>query len=79
MYIDSEAPKIYKEINSDNYLSNCYNHLTKIKGIHFFFILIEIILNIIQELETILRSYQLNFNEKNKPELNLVTFITIEL
>ena len=78
MYIDSEAPKIYKEINSDNYLSNCYNHLTKIKGIHFFFILIEIILNIIQELETILRSYQLDFNEKNKPELNLVTFITIE-
>ena len=49
------APKIYEKINSDNYLINSYEHLTRIKTVHFLFILIEIIINTIQELEIFLR------------------------
>ena len=49
------APKIYEKINSDNYLINSYEHLTRIKTVHFIFILIEMIINTIQELEIFLR------------------------
>ena len=77
MYIDIETPKIYKEINTDNYLINCYNHLTKIKGIHFIFLLIEIFFNIILELETFIRGYKLKI-DNNNPKLNLVSIITIK-
>lgn len=30
------APKIYEKINSDNYLINSYEHLTRIKTVHFY-------------------------------------------
>ena len=56
-------PSIYKKIDSDNYLTNSYNHLTRSKVIYFFFILIEIIINISQELETFLGGFN---SEKNK-------------
>ena len=49
------VPKIYEKINSDNYLINSYEHLTQIKTVHFLFILIEMIINTIQELEIFLR------------------------
>ena len=45
------SPNIYKLINYDNYLVNSYKHLTKVKSIHFLFILIEIMINIFQEIE----------------------------
>ena len=48
---DFYFPKIYKKINSDNYLINCYNHLTKIKTIHFIFISMEMLINFFQEFE----------------------------
>jgi len=48
-------PKIYEKINSDNYLINSYEHLTQIKAVHFLFILIEMIINTIQELEIFLK------------------------
>jgi hypothetical protein len=57
MSTDIEKPDINKKINSDNYFSNCYIHLTKIKQIHFVFILIEILLNIFEELETFLGEF----------------------
>ena len=37
---DLEFHKISKDINSDNYLINCYNHLTRLKIIHFLMIII---------------------------------------
>jgi len=49
------TPKIYEKINSDNYLINSYEHLTRIKALHFLFILIEMIINTFQELEIFLR------------------------
>ena len=60
MYLENEVPNISKEINSNNYLLNCYKYLTKIKGIHFLLILIELLLNIFQELETYIRGYKLD-------------------
>ena len=72
MIYDNDVPKIYKEINSDNYLLNSYKNITRVKEIHFILILIELLLNIIQELETFVRGYRLDNNEEN---LNLVSFI----
>ena len=72
-----DVPKIYKYINNDNYLSNCYKHLTKIKGIHFLFILIELLLNILQELEAFSRNFILNNLSQDKTNLNIISFFTI--
>ena len=65
------SPNIYKLINYDNYLVNSYKHLTKVKSIHFLFILIEIMINIFQELEIFFKvfcseeiHYSLNFISK---------------
>ena len=69
---DMEAPKIYKEINSDNYLINSYRHLIKSKAFHFIFILIEILIIIIQELEIFIRGFN---SEKQKKGLNYISFI----
>ena len=76
MIYGKDVPKIYKEINSHNYLINCYKHLTRIKGIHFLFILIELLLNIFQELETFVRNFRLdNISKNDKNKLNLVSII----
>ena len=64
---------IYKKITSDNYLINSYNHLTRSKVIHFFFILIEIIINILQELETFLGGFN---SDKNEGVLNYISYLT---
>ena len=63
--IDIEKPKIYKKINSENYLVNCYKYLMRTKTILFILILIEMILNLIQQLETYLKLSILE-NSKNK-------------
>ena len=76
MSIDIQTPDINKKINSDNYFSNCYIHLTKIKQIHFIFILIEILLNIFQELETILGGFNINNITNANTGLNLVSGLT---
>ena len=77
MSFDEEDPKIYKNIVSNNYLSNSYAHLTRIKGIHFLFTLIEILLNIFLELETFIRNYNLENITNNNTDLNIVSYITI--
>ena len=75
---DFEIPKISKALNSDNYLLNCYNNLIKIKGIHFLFILIEILLNIIYEIEIMTKDTQYEYTSylSNKNfRLNFVSSI----
>ena len=75
MSSDTENLQIYKKINRDNYFSNSYIHLTKIKEIHFLFILIEILLNIFEELETFLRGFNSENITKNDTGLNYFSFI----
>ena len=72
---DFENPIFSGKINSNNYFINCYTHLSRIKGIHFLFILIEILLNIFYELETFLGDFHLLKTQKNKKELNIASFI----
>ena len=67
------VPKIYEKINSDNYLINSYEHLTQIKTVHFLFILIEMIINTIQELEIFLRDLS------SKEIKNNVNYIYLDL
>ena len=76
MSIDIETPDINKKINSNNYFSNCYIHLTKIKQIHVLDILIEILLNIFQELEIIVRGFDINNITKTHTGLNYISGIT---
>ena len=71
-----EIPKISKEINSDNYLLNCYLNLTRIKEIHLLFVLIEILLNIFYELEIFMRGFQFQEIDEKKSGLNFVLSIT---
>ena len=73
---DIEIPDINKKLNSNNYFSNCYIHLTKKKQIHFIFLLIEILLNIFQELEIILRGFYLSNTTNTNIGLNFVSIIT---
>ena len=77
MFFDEDTPIIYQKIISDNYLSNCYVHLTKKKIIHFLFLLIEILLTIFQELEVFIRSFQLENINNNNFDLNIVSFISL--
>ena len=69
---NNEIPQISKDINRDNYFVNCYTHLTRAKELHFLFILIEMTLNIIYELEIYLRGFDL---KKVHNSLNLVSYI----
>ena len=70
---DYKIPSIYNKISSDNYLINSYNHLTRRKSIHFLFIIIEMLINILQEIETFLRGFS---SEKIKTDLNYISYIT---
>ena len=67
-----EISKIDKNINSDNYLINCYENLIKIKVVHFLFILIEILLNALQELEVFIRGFNAENATKKNTGLNFV-------
>ena len=71
-----ETSKIDKNINSDNYLINCYENLIKIKAVHFLFILIEILLNILQELEVFIRGFTAENITKENTGLNFFSLLT---
>ena len=58
MSVSEETSKINHNIDSDNYLLNSYYHLIKNKEIHILLIIIEILLNILQELEVLLKGYK---------------------
>ena len=76
MSYNDEVPKLYKDISNNNYLSNCYMHLTKIKEIHFLLLLIEILLNIFKELEIFLSGYKMENLKNDETGLNFVSYIT---
>ena len=61
---DIVVPKLYQKMNSDNYFVNCYKYLIRSKSIHFLFILIEMLLNIIQELETFIKGFNIKNNQQ---------------
>ena len=73
---DIEISKIDKNINSDNYLINCYENLIRIKVVHFLFLLIEILLNVLQELEVFIRGFVTENNTKKNTGLNFVSLCT---
>ena len=72
---DSVIPKIYKEINSDNYLVNCYKYIIRSKALHFLFILIELLLNIFQELETFIKDYDSKTVNKNLKYISIISIL----
>ena len=76
---DSDIKKIYKNISRSNYLSNCYRHLTESKIIHFLLILIEVLLNLIQELDILLRDFIFEKEEQKINKLSLISYITIKI
>ena len=57
---DMDIRYIHSKIISNNYLSNCYRNLTRSKIVHFIFILIETLLNILNILNIILNGYYRN-------------------
>ena len=71
MSVSEETSKINHSINSDNYLLNSYYHLIKNKEIHILLIIIEILLNILQELEVLLKDYKFS---KKFIVYNITTF-----
>ena len=71
---DLYSPKFQIEINSDNYLVNCYKSIAKTKAIHFLFILIEIFMNFFQEIELDLKNVS---SDEIKLDLNYIRKITI--
>ena len=73
---DIEISKIDKNINSDNYLINCYENLIRTKVVYFVFILIEILLNILQELELFIRGFKEENISKKNMGLNFVSLLT---
>jgi len=73
---DVEISKFDKDIKSDNYFLNCYENLIKIKVIHFLFILIEILLNLLQELEVFIRGFGTENITKKNTGLNFILNLT---
>ena len=71
---DFYSPKFQMQINSDNYLVNCYKYMAKAKTIHFLFIIIEIFMNFFQEIELDLKNAN---SDKIKLDLNYIRKITI--
>ena len=70
--------KIYILNNYENYLINSYLCLTRIKSVHFLFILIEILLNIFQELDIFVNGLKLVNISNTDFNFNVVSLITRE-
>ena len=73
---DIEIIKIDKKINSDNYFINCYKNFIRTKLAHFLFILIEILLNVLQELEVFIRGFKSENISKKNTGLNFISLLT---
>jgi hypothetical protein len=74
-----KAPKQYELIYRDNYLINSYLSLTRIKAIHFLFIFIEILLNILQELEIFAKGFKAGNISKIDINFNIISTIRNKL
>ena len=75
---NSDIKSINKKIASNNYLSNGYKHLTRRKSIHFFIILIEMVLNTLQEIFSFLRYFYTDSTDEYTPAYNIISLITTE-
>ena len=60
---DRDIKYIHQKITTNNYLSNCYRNVTRSKVIHFIFILIETLLNILNILDFILNDFYIDKND----------------
>ena len=76
----SEADIImtYHKIKSNHYLSNCYRHIINSKIIHFLIIIIETALNVLLELDIILRDFTGLYEEEKFKKFNYINSIIIE-
>ena len=70
-----KTSKQYELINSDNYLINSYLSITRIKAIHFLFIFIEILFNIIQELDIFVKGFKIENISKIDFKYNIISTI----
>ena len=68
-----------KIITSNNYLSNCYRHLTRSKVVHFLFLLIEMFVNIIQELDILYNDFIPINDAEKKSKLGFILNIIIKI
>jgi hypothetical protein len=75
---NSDIKSINKKIASNNYLSNGYKHLTRRKSIHFFIILIEMVLNTLQEIFSFLRYFYSDSTDEHTRAYNIISLITTE-
>ena len=75
---DLDIKSIYNKIISNNYLSNSYRHITRSKIIHFFLLLIEMFINIIQELDILINDFKPLEEKEEKSKLNFILYITIK-
>ena len=75
---DKDIINIHKKIISNHYLSNCYQCLIRLKAIHFFLILIELLLNTFQLLDIVQRDYMPINKEETINALNYIHYINIE-
>ena len=73
--LENQNSEIAGALNSSNYFLNCYLHLIRIKGIYLLFILIEIILNILYELEIFMKDFEIQNISYYNLRLNYVTSI----
>ena len=55
-----------KKIKGENYLSNCYRRLIRVKIIHFIFLLIDIILILLQEIDIFNRGFKPRYKTEGK-------------
>ena len=68
----------YYKIKSNHYLSNCYKHIINSRIIHFLVIIIEVALNIVQELDIILRDFSGLYEEEKFKKFNYINSIIAE-
>ena len=61
-----------RNINIDNYLSNSYVHLTRLKVFHFLILLIETLLNIFYELEIYLEGFSSDSSSANNSSIKFI-------
>ena len=74
---DSDIKNIYHKMAFNNYLSNCYRYLTKSKVIHILLLLVEILINIIEELDLILKDFNPGNEEQANNKLSFISSITV--
>ena len=73
--MDIKNSSIIDNINNENYLSNCYRRLIRSKTVHFLFILIEIILILLQEIDIFNRGYKPRYKTEGKVIINPIILL----